>query len=87
MIMRVNECYSEAKKNQSWEPEKGHFIPKIKAANEITCDYVWDKVYIPHPISVICSKWYIRKAPFVLRAQPLDLSLLSCAGLLNKLAS
>jgi hypothetical protein len=21
---------------------------------------------VPHPISVTCSKWYIRKAPFVL---------------------
>jgi hypothetical protein len=29
------------------------------------------------PISVTFSKWYIRKAPFVLGAQPLDMSLLS----------
>jgi hypothetical protein len=29
------------------------------------------------PISVTCSEWYIRKAPFVLGAQPLDTSLLS----------
>jgi hypothetical protein len=29
------------------------------------------------PISVTCSKWYIRKAPFVPGAQPLDMSLLN----------
>jgi hypothetical protein len=31
----------------------------------------------PPPLSVTCSKWHIRKAPFVLRVQPLDMSLLS----------
>jgi hypothetical protein len=44
-----------------------------------TCDYIWDKLY--PPISVTSSKWYIRKAPFVLSAQPLDMStesLLAC---------
>jgi hypothetical protein len=39
------------------------------------------------PISVTCSKWYIREVPFVLRVQPLDMSLLNRCGLLNKLAS
>jgi hypothetical protein len=29
------------------------------------------------PISVTCSKWYIRKTPFALRAQPLDANPLS----------
>jgi hypothetical protein len=28
-------------------------------------------------IYVTCSKWYLRKAPFVLGAQPLDMSPLS----------
>jgi hypothetical protein len=37
------------------------------------------------PISVTCCKWYIRKAPIFLRAQPLDSRV--AAGLLNKLAS
>jgi hypothetical protein len=47
-------------------------------ANAMTCDYVWDKLYsTPSPNSGACSKWYIRKAPFVLRAQPLDMSPLS----------
>jgi hypothetical protein len=27
--------------------EKGHFAPEVKVANEITCDYVWDKLYPP----------------------------------------
>jgi hypothetical protein len=53
-------------------PEEGHLIPDVKAANEMTCDYVWDKLY--PPISVTCYKWYIRKAPFVLGAQSLDMS-------------
>jgi hypothetical protein len=67
--------------NVTWRPEKGHLVTKVKAANKKTCDYVWDKLYTPNPISVICSKWYIRKAPSVLRAQPLDLRLLSCCQL------
>jgi hypothetical protein len=36
---------------------------------------------VPTPISVTPSKWYIRKALYVLEAQPLD------SSLLNKLAS
>jgi hypothetical protein len=56
-------------------PEKGHLAPEVKIANEIVCEHVWDKLY--PPISVTCSKWYIRKAPFVLGAQPLDVNLLS----------
>jgi hypothetical protein len=48
-------------------PEKGHLAPEVKIANEIICDHVWDKLY--PPISVTCSKWYVRKAPFVLRAR------------------
>jgi hypothetical protein len=50
----------------------GDLTPKVKAANEITCGYVWDKLDRISPVSVTCSKWYIRKAPFVLGAQPLD---------------
>jgi hypothetical protein len=61
--------------NVSWRPEEGHLVPEVKTANEVTCDYVWDKPY--PPISATCSKQYIRKAPFVLGAQPLDMSLLS----------
>jgi hypothetical protein len=26
--------------NVTWRPEKGHLPPEVKAANEITCDYV-----------------------------------------------
>jgi hypothetical protein len=48
--------------------------------------YIGWAVPLP-PISVTCSKWYIRKAPCVLGAQPLGMSLLSCCRLLNKLAS
>jgi hypothetical protein len=61
--------------NVTWRPEEGHLAPEVTIANEITRDYVWDKLY--PPISVTCSKWCIRKAPFVLGAQPLDMSLLS----------
>jgi hypothetical protein len=28
-------------------PEKGHLAPEVKVANEITCDHVWDKLYLP----------------------------------------
>jgi hypothetical protein len=72
--------------NVTWRPEKGHLVPEVRVANEIAWDYVWDKLY-PHPISVTCSKGYIRKAPFVLGAQPLDSSPLSHCSLLNKLGS
>jgi hypothetical protein len=58
------------------ETTEGHLTPKVKAASEVTCDYVWDKPY--RPISVTCSKQYIRKAPFVLGTQPLDSSPLRC---------
>jgi hypothetical protein len=78
-IMRDNEWNSETEKNRFEEchvisgvtPEKGHLTPEIKIANEIICDHVWDL------ISVTCSKWYIRKALFILGVQPLDLSPLS----------
>jgi hypothetical protein len=43
-------------------PEKGHLIPKVKMANEIVCDHVWDKLYPPHTIFVTFSKWYRRQA-------------------------
>jgi hypothetical protein len=73
VIMRDNECYSGVR------PEKGHLTQEVKVANEITCNHVRDKLYAP--ISVTCSKWYIRKAPFVLGAQSLN------ENLYNKLAS
>jgi hypothetical protein len=34
----INKCYSKTKKN--WRPEMCHCDPEVKAANEITCDYV-----------------------------------------------
>jgi hypothetical protein len=61
--------------NVTWEPEKGHLHPEVRVAYEITCDYVWEKLHTP--ISITCSKRYVRKVPFVLRAQPLDMNLLS----------
>jgi hypothetical protein len=39
-------------------PEKGYLTPEVKAVNEIACDYVWDKLYLP--ISITCCKWYVR---------------------------
>jgi hypothetical protein len=33
----LGECYLET--------EKGHLAPEVKTANEIACDYVWDKLY------------------------------------------
>jgi hypothetical protein len=57
-------------------PEKGRLTPVVKIANEIVCDHMWDKLYPPPPVT--CSKWYIKKASFVLGAQPLDANLLSC---------
>jgi hypothetical protein len=63
--------------SRTWgETTEGHLVPEIKMANEIVCDHVWDKLH--PPISVTCSKWYIRKPPFVLRTQPLDANPLSC---------
>jgi hypothetical protein len=78
-IMRDNECNSETNKKNGFEecyiapgvrPEKGHLTPEVKAANKMTCDYVWDKL-CPPPISVTCPEWFIRKAPFVLGTQSL----------------
>jgi hypothetical protein len=66
----VGECYLEARERSP--------RTEVNTANEITCDYVWDKMY--PLISVICSKWYIRKT-FVLGAQSLHSSLLSCCRL------
>jgi hypothetical protein len=31
----------------TWRPEKCYFAPEVKAANEITYDHVWDKLYPP----------------------------------------
>jgi hypothetical protein len=39
----INECYSKTKENQ----RGGHLAPEVKTANEIMCDYVWDKLYSP----------------------------------------
>jgi hypothetical protein len=61
----------------TWRPEEGHLAPEVKTANEIMWDYVWDKLYSPS-ISATCSKWYIRKVPFVLWAQSLDSLLSHC---------
>jgi hypothetical protein len=65
-------------------PEKSHLSPEVKVANKIACDHAWDKLY--PSISVTCSKWYIRKAPFVPGAQLWTLVLGVAASLLNKLA-
>jgi hypothetical protein len=41
------------RKNKSWKmlpgvgPEKDYLAPEVKAHNEITCDYEWDKLYPP----------------------------------------
>jgi hypothetical protein len=86
-VKRDNECNRETnrkKKNRFEEchiapgvrPGKGHLTPEVKMANEIVYDHVWDKLY--PPISVTYSKWCIRKALFVLRAQSLDVNPLSC---------
>jgi hypothetical protein len=64
--------------NVTWRLEKGHLTPEVKTANEITCDYVWNKLYTPTTISVTCCKWYIRKAPFVLSGHESTESLLAC---------
>jgi hypothetical protein len=34
--------------NVTWRPEEGHLTPEVNVANEIICDYVWDKLYPPH---------------------------------------
>jgi hypothetical protein len=31
------------------ETRRGSSHPEVKTANEITCDYVWDKLYTPPP--------------------------------------
>jgi hypothetical protein len=49
----------KTEKNWIWgmspglRPEKGHLSPEVKVANEIACDHIWDKLYLP--ISVTCS--------------------------------
>jgi hypothetical protein len=55
---------------------KGHLTPEVKMVKKIVCDHVWDKLLPSSPISVAHSKWYVRKTPFVIRAQPLDENLL-----------
>jgi hypothetical protein len=30
----------------TWRPEEGHLSPEVKAANEMACDFVWDKLYL-----------------------------------------
>jgi hypothetical protein len=30
--------------NATWRPEEGHLAPEVKTANEIACDYIWDKL-------------------------------------------
>jgi hypothetical protein len=52
MIMRVNKCYSETKKNRNWgmlprNQRGGHLASEDRADNEMSCDYVWDKLYPP----------------------------------------
>jgi hypothetical protein len=70
-----NECNSKTTDPPKFEecqiapgvrPKKAHLILEVKIANEIICDQVWDKLY--PLISVTCSKWCIRKTPFVLGA-------------------
>jgi hypothetical protein len=43
-----NECYRETKKPEVGEcyleTRGGSTCPKVKIANEITCDYVWDNL-------------------------------------------
>jgi hypothetical protein len=38
--------------NVTWRPEEGHPTLDVKTANEITFDYVWDKLYPLTPVSV-----------------------------------
>jgi hypothetical protein len=49
----INEHYSKTKGkpelgNVTWRPEEGHLAPEVRAASEMTCDYVWDKLQ-SHP--------------------------------------
>jgi hypothetical protein len=46
------EYYSKTKEkpelgNVTWRPEEGHLTLEVKTVNEITSDYVWDKLYTP----------------------------------------
>jgi hypothetical protein len=68
-----NECYSETKKHQRWGRLPGD--QRLEWSMKLHV-IMYGRSYTPS-ISVICSKWYIRKAPFVLRAQLLDLSLVN----------
>jgi hypothetical protein len=55
--MRDNECNSETtNKKTGFEecqvapgarPDKGHLAPEVRMANEIVCDHVWEKLYLP----------------------------------------
>jgi hypothetical protein len=57
----INECYSETKKKKKTDLRNAIWGDTRESVNKIVCDNVW----------------YIRKAPFVLRTQPLDANLLS----------
>jgi hypothetical protein len=35
--------------NVTWRPKKGHLDAELRVANEMTCDYVWDKLHPPTP--------------------------------------
>jgi hypothetical protein len=58
-VKKTKNRFEECQVASGARSEKGHLTPEIKIANEIVCDHnVWDKLY--PPISVTCSKWYIR---------------------------
>jgi hypothetical protein len=44
---RVGECYLETRKS--------HLAPEVKAANEISCDYVWDNLYSTPLTPAVCN--------------------------------
>jgi hypothetical protein len=75
----INECYSETKENRSWGMFPGD-QRRVTSPQRLKQPMKWHVSLHGTSctsISVTCSKWYIRKAPFVLGAQPLDMSPLS----------
>jgi hypothetical protein len=87
----INECHSETKKNGlgnvTWTPEEGHLTPEVKAASEVTCDYVWDKLYPPHFCNLL--KMIRKESPLcfwgsVFGLEPVQLLLACLINLLPK---
>jgi hypothetical protein len=61
--------------NVNWRPEKGHFFPEVKAANERASYYEWGKLYATHFCNLLSMVY--KECPVILGTQTLYSSPLS----------